>query len=113
MAALTLTVPTKAGIAWSPAAVAASDTITAAQLGAGGCYLVVINGGGSPDTVGYTDPGTTPAGGTPAAFTNSVTNATTEVMYLSPKLVDSSGILTITHSFTTSVTYVLLPAYAS
>jgi hypothetical protein len=110
VAALTSTVPTAAGVAWTPAAVAASDTITAAQLGSLGAYLVVINGGGSPDTVGYTDPGTTPAGTAAAAYTNSVTNATTEVMYLSPKLVNpSTGLLTITHSFTTSVTCVLLP----
>jgi len=112
VAALALTVPNKAGIAWTPAAVSASDTVTSAVLGAGGCWFIVINGGGSPDTVGYTDPGTTPSGGAPAAFTNSVTNATTEAMYLSPKLVDSSGILTITHSFITSVTYILLPVTA-
>jgi hypothetical protein len=110
VAALTATQPTAAGVAWTPAAVSGSDTITAAQLGANGAYLVIINGGASPDTVGYTDPGTTPAGTAAAAYTNSVTNATTEVMYLSPKLVNpSTGLLTITHSFTTSVTYVLLP----
>ena len=110
MVALTSTVPTAAGVAWTPAAVSASDTITSAQLGTLGAFLVVINGGGSPDTVGYTDGSSTPGGSAAAAFTNSVANATTEVMYLSPRLVNlSTQLLTITHSFTTSVTYVLLP----
>lgn len=114
MAALTLTVPTAPGVAYTPAAVSASDTITSTQLGTGGCFLVIINGGGSPDTVGRSDASLTPAGGAAAAFTNSVTNATSEVMYIPPKAADTTtGLVTITHSFTTSVTYVLLPAYAS
>lgn len=110
MAALTATQPVAAGVAWTPAAVSASDTITAAQLGTLGAYLVVINGGGSPDTVGYTDGSSTPGGSAAAAYTNSVTNGTSEVMYLSPRLVNlATQLLTITHSFITSVTYVLLP----
>lgn len=110
MAALTATVPTAVGVAYTPAAVSASDTITATQLGTLGAFLVIINGGGSPDTVGYTDGSSTPGGSAAAAFTNSVTNGTSEVMYLNPKLVNvSTQLLTITHSFTTSVTYVLLP----
>jgi hypothetical protein len=114
LAALTLTVPTAAGVAWTPAAVSASDTISQSQLGTAGCWLVIINGGGSPDTVGRSDAGFTPAAGSAAAFTNSVTNGTSEVMFIPAKAADlSTGLVTITHSFTTSVTYVLLPAYAS
>lgn len=110
MAALALTVPTAPGVLYTPAAVSASDTITAAQLGTLGCYYIVINGGGSPDTVAYTDGSATPGGSGAAAFSNVVTNATSEVMYLSPKLVNlGSQLLTITHSFITTVTYVLLP----
>lgn len=110
MAALTSTVPNALGVLYTPAAVSASDTITAAQLGVNGAWLVVINGGGSPDTVGYTDPGSTPAGTAAAAYTNVVTNGTSEVMYLNPKLVNvGSQLLTITHSFITTVTYILLP----
>lgn len=110
MALLTATRPTAAGVAWSPAAVAASDTISAADLGSLGAFLVVINGGGSPDNVTVLDPGFSPAAnaGTPTA--NAVTNGTTEVMYISPKSVNpSSGVATVQHSFTTSVTCVLLP----
>lgn len=110
MALLTATRPTIAGVAWSPAAVSASDTIAAADLGTQGAYLVIINGGGSPDTVTVTDPGTTPAGSAATNPTNSVTNATTEVMRISPNFVNpSTGVATVSHSFTTSVTYVLLP----
>jgi ApbE superfamily uncharacterized protein (UPF0280 family) len=110
VAALTMTTPTAAGVAWSPAAVSASDTISDAQLGTGGCYLVVINGGGSSDTVTVADGGVSPAGNAGTALTNAVANGTSEVMYISPKLKNSSLQVVVTHSFTTSVTYVLLPA---
>lgn len=109
MAALTSTQPTAAGVAYTPAAVSSSDTVSAAQLGALGAYLVIINGGGSSDTVTVTDGGLTPAGQAGVALTNAVANATSEVMYLSPKLSANGGNVTIAHSFTTSVTYVLLP----
>lgn len=110
MALLTATRPTTAGVAWSPAAVSASDTISSSDLGSQGAYLVVINGGGSPDTVTVVDPGLTPAGSAATNPTNSVTNATTEVMRISPAFVNpSTGFATVTHSFTTSVTCVLLP----
>lgn len=109
MAALTATQPTNVGVAWTPAAVSASDTITAAQLGQNGAYLVIINGGGSSDTVTVSDGGLTPAGTAAGTYTNAVANGTSEVMYLSPRLVGSSGTITVAHSFTTSVTYVLLP----
>lgn len=110
MAALASTTPTRAGVAWSPAAVSASDTISQTQLGVNGAWLVIINGGGSSDTVTVGDAGLTPAGTAAAAYTNPVANGTSEIMYLSPKLIDPNvGTLTVTHSFTTSVTYVLLP----
>lgn len=109
MALLTAISPTAAGSAWSPAAVSASDTIAAADLGSRGAYLVVINGGASPDTVTVVDASLTPAGNAASNLTNSVTNATTEVMYISPSTVNTStGVTTVQHSFTTSVTCVLL-----
>lgn len=110
MAALTATRPTATGVAWSPAAVSASDTISASILGTLGAYLVVVNGGGSPDNVTVSDSGFTPAGNMASTSANAVANGTTEVMYISPKAVNpSTGVVTVTHSFTTSVTYVLLP----
>lgn len=110
MALLTATRPTAAGVAWSPAAVSASDTIAAADLGQLGAYLVIINGGASPDTVTVVDASLTPAGNAATNLTNSVTNGTTEVMYIPPKTQNpTTSVTTVTHSFTTSVTYVLLP----
>lgn len=110
MALLTTTRPTAAGVAWTPAAVSASDTISSTDLGTLGCYLVIVNGGGSPDTVTVVDASLTPAGNPATNQTNSVTNATTEVMYISPRTASlATGLTTVTHSFTTSVTYILLP----
>lgn len=110
MALLAATRPTAAGVAWTPAAVAASDTISASDLGSLGAYLVIINGGGSPDNVTVSDSSTTPGGNPASTSANSVTNGTTEVMYISPRAVNTSTlVVTVTHSFTTSVTCVLLP----
>lgn len=110
MALLTATQPTAAGVAWTPAAVSASDTISAANLGTRGAYLVVINGGASSDTVTVADPGFSPSGNAGTALTNAVANATSEVMFIPPAAVNpATGVATVTHSFTTSVTCVLLP----
>lgn len=110
MALLTATRPTAAGVAWTPAAVSASDTISSSDLGSLGAYLVIVNGGGSPDNVTVSDSGLTPAGNAATTAANAVTNGTTEVMYISPRAVNpSTGVVTVTHSFTTSVTCVLLP----
>jgi hypothetical protein len=110
MGALAAPQPTAAGVAWTPAAVSASDTISASILGSLGAYLVIINGGGSPDNVTVSDGSSTPAGNAGTTVANAVANATTEVMYISPRAVTlSTGLVTVTHSFTTSVTYVLLP----
>lgn len=110
MAALTATQPTATGATYSAAAVASSDTISASQLGTNGAYLVVINGGGSSDTVAISDSGTTPAGNAGTSSGGAVANGTSKVFYVSPRAVNAStGVVTVTHSFTTSVTYVLLP----
>lgn len=110
MALLTATRPTAAGVAWTPAAVSASDTISASDLGSLGAYLVIINAGASPDNVTVSDSGLTPAANAATTAANAVANGTSEVMYISPRAVNlSSGVVTVTHSFTTSVTCVLLP----
>jgi hypothetical protein len=109
MALLTAITPAAAGSAWSPAAVSASDTIAAADLGTLGAYLVIVNGGGSPDNVSVLDPNLDVMGNAGTVVANAVANATTEVMYISPKAVNpSTNVATVTHSFTTSVTCVLL-----
>ena len=111
MGALAATTPSRTGAASAGAAVAASDTISAAVLGIHGAILEILNGGGSVDNMTISDSGTTPAGTSPGTYAASVTNGTNKVFYISPKQLDPvTGLVTITHSFTTSVTYKLYPA---
>lgn len=110
MAALTATTPTRTGVATSGAAVAASDTISSSIIGQLGAYLEIINGNASPDSMTISDASTTATGAAAAANAPSVTNATSKIFYISPKQVDpATGLVTITHSVTTTVTYKLYP----
>lgn len=109
MAALTAHTPVKTGTVWTPAAVAASDTISAAILGTLGAYLIVFNGGGSSDTVAISDSGLSPAGNAAGSTGGAVANAVSKSFYISPKQVDiATGNVTVTHSFTTSVTCIVI-----
>jgi hypothetical protein len=110
MAALSAITPTRAGATSAGAAVSASDTITAAILGTNGVLLEIINGGGSPDTVAISDASTTNTGAPATAGGSSVTNATSKVFKIFRQQADTTtGLVTITHSFTTTVTYKLYP----
>jgi hypothetical protein len=112
MAALAAITPVVTGVADAPAAVSASDTIDQSLLGSRGAYLSINNGGGSSDTVTIKDFGTTGAGNALASnqYTVTVANATSKVIWIKPQQVDpSTGLVTVAHSFTTSVTYQLYP----
>jgi hypothetical protein len=85
-----------------PAAVSASDTIAADPSG---LILEIVNGGASPDTVTIVDPGTTPAGSAGTSPTQVVAAGTRREFRLGPQFANTSGIITVTHSFTTTVTY--------
>jgi len=74
MAALTVFTPANTGVVYTTTAVSASDTIAASSIGPRGCYLLVVNGGGSPDSVVVVDGSSTPAGNASANLTNSVAN---------------------------------------
>jgi hypothetical protein len=105
MAALTATNSVLAGTLPSAVAVSASDTIAAGQFGPTGVDLRVINGGGSPDTVTIADPNLTVMGSAATNPTVSVTNATTKVIFIPVSAINpSTQLVTVTHSFTTSVT---------
>jgi|SRR5690606_10737221 len=108
MAALTAVTPTIGGVVAAPANVASSDTISRAQLGTRGALLEIINGSGSTDTVGISDAGSTPAGNTlGSAPTATVSAGQSKVFYIRPEQCASNGLVTVTHSQTTSVTYKL------
>lgn len=85
----------------SYAAVSASDTITPAGVQ----FLHVKNAGGSPDNCVVVIPGTL-YGQAIADVTVSVPATTGDRMILLPPEVadPASGLITVTHSFTTSVT---------
>jgi len=104
MAALTSQSLSLAGVAPSAVAVAASDTIAEAQCGANGVLVRVINGGGSPDTVTITDPNLTVAGSAAQNPTVAVTNGTTKMFTIPRSMLNASGVITLAHSFQTSVT---------
>lgn len=110
MGALAATTPTRAGTVSAGAAVAASDTIAASIVGSKGCLLEIINGNASPDSMTISDAGSSPAGTPVTSYAASVTNATAKVFFISPKQVDlSTGVVTVTHSVTSTVTYKLYP----
>ena len=107
MAALTAITPTVTGVSSAGTAVSASDTIDQASLGSQGCYIEVINAGGSSDTVTISDYGTTAAGNslTSNSYTVAVANGASKVIWIQPSQVNpATGLVTLAHSFTTSVT---------
>jgi tryptophan synthase beta subunit len=108
VAALTAFTPLTTGVVNAGAAVAASDTIDQATLGSNGVFLEIINGNASSDTVTIKDFGTTAAGNalTSNQYTKTVTNGTSQVFFIKPSQVDpSTGLVTISHSVTATVTY--------
>jgi hypothetical protein len=109
MALLTAIRPTSVGVVSAGAAVASSDTIAAADLGSRGAYLVINNAGASPDVVAILDGNFTPAGNAGASAGGSVTNGTIKSFYIDPMLLGANSVVTVTHSFITTVTYQLFP----
>lgn len=110
MAALSAITPTRTGTVTTGSAVAASDTIAVALLGVNGAYLEIINGNASSDSMTISDATVTPTGAAAASNAPSVTNATSKIFLISPKQADPvTGLVTITHSVTTTVTYKLYP----
>lgn len=110
MAALTAITPLVTGVANAGAAVAASDTIDQSLLGGRGVFLEIINGNASPDTVTIKDFSDTTAGNALASdqYTVSVTNGTSKIIHIKPSQVDpSTGLVTVTHSVTATVTWKL------
>lgn len=112
MAALTAITPVVTGVASTGAAVSASDTIDQSVLGSRGAYLIISNGGGSSDTVTISDYGSTPAGNTLGSnqYTVTVANGAEKVIFIKPSQPNPvTGLVTVAHSFTTTVTYQLFP----
>jgi hypothetical protein len=112
MAALSAIAPSNSGTASTGAAVASSDTIAQSIMGSRGCFLDIINAGGSTDNITISDAGSTPAGNplTGGTIAGSVGAGASKVFYVRPEQVTpATGLVTVTHSFTTTVTYKLYP----
>lgn len=110
MGALALTQPSRAGTVTAGAAVASSDTISRAVLGSRGVLLEIINGNASPDSMTISDASSTPSGAAASALAPSVTNATSKIFKIHPLMADPvTGLVTITHSVTATVTYKMYP----
>jgi hypothetical protein len=107
MAALTPVVATNVGATTTGVAVSASDTVAQGVMGTL-CLIEVVNAGGSTDNITITDKGTTVAGNQLSGTTvaGSVAAGGSKVFALrNPGNVDpATGLVTITHSFITSVT---------
>lgn len=112
MAALSAIVPTNTGATSAGAAVASSDTIDQSIMGTLGCHLEILNGNASTDNMTISDHGTTDAGNalTSNQISVSVTNATNKTFFIRRAQVNpATGLVTITHSVTATVTYKLWP----
>lgn len=110
MAALTATTPTRAGATTSGSAVASSDTISAAVLGYFGAYLEIINGNASTDTMSISDATVTSSGATATALAPTLTTGTSKIFKITRDMADPvTGLVTVTHSVTSTVTYKLYP----
>jgi hypothetical protein len=112
MGALAATIPTHTGTADPGAAVAASDTIAQSVMGSRGCILQILNGGGSTDNITISDAGSTPSGNplTGGTIAGSVGATSNKVFLIANGSVNpTTQLVTITHSFTTTVNYKLYP----
>lgn len=108
MAAITPSTVTKDGLLAAPAAVSASDTISGELIPPQGLVYRVINGGASPDNVSISDGGLTPQGNPGTVTPVAVANGTTQSILITRNNINkSTNLATITHSFTTTVTYEL------
>ena len=91
------------------AAVSASDTIAAADVGVNGCLLNVNNGSGGSINVTLLDPGTTDVGNAGTTTPQAVANGTDRWFRITPLHVNpATGVATVTYSGTTTVTYKLI-----
>jgi len=109
MAAITPSTITPAGLLANPQPAAASDTISGDLIPIGGSLIYrVINGGGSPDNVSISDGGLTAAGNPGTVTPVAVANGTTRTFPITRNNINpANNLVTITHSFITSVTYEL------
>jgi len=110
MSALALTLPSRGGTTSTGVAVAATDTINRVVLGTRGVLLEIINGNAGADAMTISDASTTPSEGAAAALAPSVAAGTSKIFKILPSMADPiTGLVTITHGVTATVTYKMYP----
>lgn len=109
MGALALTIPSRAGTLSTGLAVAASDTISRDKLGNSGVLLEIINGNAGADAMTISDASVTPSTAAAAALAPSVAAGASKVFKIVPAMLDTAGLVTITHGVTATVTYKMYP----
>lgn len=112
MALITVgSVPGQTKVIVGPNAVAASDTISQADIGTNGVLINVINGNASPTNVTISDPNTTTVGNAGTTTPQAVANGTNGWFRILPGHVNqATGLATIAYSVTATVTYVAIKA---
>lgn len=109
MALLTAVSVTSTATTVTGAAVSASDTIAAADIGVNGALLNVNNGSGGSINVTLLDPGTTGVGNAGTTVPQAVANGADRWFRITPAHVNpATGVATVTYSGTTTVTYKLI-----
>lgn len=110
MGALALSSPSRGGIVSTGAAVAASDTINRVVLGTRGVLLEIINGNAGADAMTISDASSTPSEAAAVALAPSVAAGASKVFKILPSMADQiTGLVTITHGVTATVTYKMYP----
>lgn len=106
MAALTSQSIVQTGTTPAPVAVSASDTIAEGQFGPIGCVMRVINAGGTIDNVAVLDPNLTQSNnpGTVTPVAVPITTGIRMIPIPRSAISAATGLATVTHSFTTTVT---------
>jgi hypothetical protein len=108
--AYSLTTPARGGTVIAGAAVSTSDTISRAVLGTKGVNLKIINGNAATNTVTISDSSTTTEGAPAASISATIAPSTSQVFKVVPaQLHPTNGVVTVTNSVTTTVTYEMTP----
>lgn len=104
--AYTCVTPVGTPLACTGVAVAATgDTISGNDINNGA--ILVVTAGGTPTTVGFVDPGHTPAGTVAGTVTGTLVAANTSMAFGRTKLagyIDSNNTVTVTYTSITAVT---------
>lgn len=110
MAALALTAPSRGGTVSTGLAVAAADTISRDKLGSRGVLLEIINGNAGADAMTISDASVTPSEAAAAALAPSVAAGASKIFKILPSMADPvTGLVSITHGVTATVTYKMYP----